>query len=58
MESIYIQTTTAATLTTAMLQEVKNAGETSHSCYNFCPKCGIDTTQFSHEDTCPHALTA
>lgn len=23
--------------------------------YSFCPKCGIDTTQFSHEDHCPHA---
>lgn len=23
--------------------------------YDFCPKCGVDITQFSHEDHCPHA---
>lgn len=39
-------------------EDMKSKPVSSHSCYNFCPKCGIDTTQFSHEDTCPHALTA
>lgn len=29
-------------------------GAQSHSCYSFCPKCGVDITQFSHEDHCPH----
>ncbi|KAI9022256.1 hypothetical protein CLU79DRAFT_751855 [Phycomyces nitens] len=21
--------------------------------YSFCPKCGVDVSQFSHEDFCP-----
>jgi hypothetical protein len=27
----------------------------SFSSYSFCPKCGVDITQFSHEDHCSQA---
>lgn len=30
----------------------------THSCYSFCPKCGVDITQFSHENNCPKAKHA
>lgn len=30
-------------------------GAQSHSCYSFCPRCGVDVAQFSHDDNCPLA---
>lgn len=29
------------------------SGAQSHSCYSFCPRCGVDVAQFSHDDNCP-----
>lgn len=43
-------------ISTPVIHDYFNTTEgSSQGCYTFCPKCGIDTTQFSHEDSCPHA---
>jgi hypothetical protein len=58
-------TTTTITITKSLvnfqqysIKDVKeqyNFYSGTQSCYSFCPKCGVDITQFSHEDNCPHA---
>ncbi|KAI9270459.1 hypothetical protein BDA99DRAFT_501834 [Phascolomyces articulosus] len=48
------------TTTTTSLTMINNHSSTESSLpvvhFNFCPHCGVDVSQFSHEASCPKSL--